>query len=149
MAVVMILVLLVLQFLCGAGILRHAGIRLPAVLFVAVALLSGLAIASLVPFVLQLCFIPITFFTVFPVLVVVSVLLNLKYGVLLAELRQIAKTQLAIRVSEIPFLLVIFFLVMVSIWRCFYLPPTPRDLTSGPEAIAEYTVAEKTMANSV
>jgi hypothetical protein len=34
-------------------------------------------------------------------------------------------------------------------WRCFYFPPTPRDLTSGAEAIAEYTVREHTMINSV
>jgi hypothetical protein len=41
------------------------------------------------------------------------------------------------------------FIVFVSVWRCYYYPPFPRDLTSGAEVIAEYTVKEKTMNNSV
>jgi len=40
-------------------------------------------------------------------------------------------------------------MVFVSAWRCYYYPPTPRDLTSGAEVIAEYAVKEKTMINSV
>jgi hypothetical protein len=44
---------------------------------------------------------------------------------------------------------VISFIVFISAWRCYYFPPTPRDLTSGPEVIAEYTVKEKNMINSV
>ncbi len=36
----------------------------------------------------------------------------------------------------------------VSVWRCYYLPPTSRDALSGPEAIAEYAVREHTMINS-
>jgi len=45
--------------------------------------------------------------------------------------------------------LLISFMVFVSVWRCYYYPPTPRDLTSGPEVISEYAVKEKTMINSV
>jgi hypothetical protein len=40
-------------------------------------------------------------------------------------------------------------MIFVSVWRCYYYPPTPRDLTSGAEVIAEYAVKEKTMINSV
>lgn len=50
---------------------------------------------------------------------------------------------------EIPFLLAIGFIIFVSAWRCFYYPPTPNDVTTGAEAIAEFTVREKTMLNSV
>ena len=53
-----------------------------------------------------------------------------------------------IRLYEIPFLLVIGAIVLISVWRCFYLPPTPRDITSGTEALAEFAVREKTMINS-
>jgi len=38
---------------------------------------------------------------------------------------------------------------MLSVWHAFYNPPESRDLLSGPEVIAEYTVSEHTMINSV
>jgi hypothetical protein len=40
-------------------------------------------------------------------------------------------------------------MVFLSAWRCYYFPPSPRDLTSGAEVIAEYAIKEKTMINSV
>ncbi|WP_315821985.1 hypothetical protein [Paraflavitalea speifideaquila] len=61
----------------------------------------------------------------------------------------ISETRFRIKLYELPFLLVLAVIVMVSAWRCFYYPPSPRDLTSGAEVIAEYTVKEKTMVNSV
>ncbi|RYD56235.1 MAG: hypothetical protein EOP56_12950 [Sphingobacteriales bacterium] len=36
-----------------------------------------------------------------------------------------------------------------SVWRCFYYPPAARDILSGPEPLAEYTVREHKMINSV
>ena len=45
-------------------------------------------------------------------------------------------------------MLIITWLVFVSVWRCYYLPPTSRDALSGPEAIAEYAVREHTLINS-
>jgi hypothetical protein len=58
-------------------------------------------------------------------------------------------TRFKMAVYEIPVLVVLTIIVFVSVWRCFYFPPTPRDLTSGAEAIADYAVREKTMINSV
>ena len=49
---------------------------------------------------------------------------------------------------EMPFYIIIGFLVFVSVWRCYYLPPTSRDALSGPEAIAEFAFREHTMINS-
>jgi ABC-type proline/glycine betaine transport system permease subunit len=54
-----------------------------------------------------------------------------------------------LKLYEIPFVAVIAFMIFVSAWRCFYYPPTARDLTSGAEVIAEFAVKEKTMINSV
>jgi hypothetical protein len=44
---------------------------------------------------------------------------------------------------------VFLFLAAVSIWRCYYYPPSPRDLLTGPELLAEYAVKEHTMVSSV
>lgn len=39
--------------------------------------------------------------------------------------------------------------MLPSIWHCYYWPPNARDILSGPEAIAEFAVREKTLINSV
>ncbi len=54
-----------------------------------------------------------------------------------------------IRIYEVPFLFIIIVIIFVSVWRCYYYPPTPSDITTGAEAVAEYTVREHTMVNSV
>ncbi|WP_162915904.1 hypothetical protein [Paraflavitalea soli] len=102
------------------------------------------------PFLLQLLYIPLTCINIFIALVAACLLLNIKYKTGLAQLvRLVRESRFQIRLYEIPFLLVIVLVAAVSVWRCFYYPPTPRDLTSGAEVIAEYAVKEKTMINSV
>jgi hypothetical protein len=77
-------------------------------------------------------------------------LLNSKYKQSIYYLKKVwEQRSFHFRLYEIPFLLVVIALVLISIWRCYYWPPTPRDLTSGAEVIAEYTTKEKTMINSV
>ena len=142
------------HLLTGYGILRCFGLRLKKVYTVTLSFLLGIALASFVPFLLQLLYIPITGFTVFGSLTLAALLLNIptvirirKEG-LLATLRRLAPGPMRIRPYEITYWLAIGFLVFVSIWRCYYYPPTSRDALSGPEAIAEYTVREHTMVNS-
>jgi hypothetical protein len=53
------------------------------------------------------------------------------------------------KLYDLPAMVMITLIVFASAWRCYYYPPTPRDLTSGAEVIAEYAVREKTMINSV
>ncbi len=50
---------------------------------------------------------------------------------------------------EIPFFVVFLFIAATSVWRCFYLPVTPRDMLTGPELIAEFAVRERTMISSI
>src|SRR6201999_4239430 len=68
---------------------------------------------------------------------------------LVPSLRRIfSRTSFRLRLYELPYLLIIGFLVFVSVWRSYYEPPTSRDTLSGPEAIAEFAVREHTMINS-
>ncbi len=110
--------------------------------------LLGMAVCSVVPFLLQLCHIPLTAATVFTALGVACILLNLRLTQGLVLLRE-NRSRIRLRLYELPFLLIILFILFVSIWRCGYFPPLPRDMTSGSEAIAEYAVKEHTMINSV
>jgi hypothetical protein len=52
-------------------------------------------------------------------------------------------------IYEVPFLIIFLLHLLVSVWRCFYLPPTARDMLSGPEVLAEFAVREGTMLSSV
>ncbi|MFL5809251.1 MAG: hypothetical protein ACJ749_06990, partial [Flavisolibacter sp.] len=125
-------------------------LRLKSSLFFPLCLLTGVGIFSLLPFFLQLCFIPLTKVNIFIAIAVCAILVNIRADKSLQLLKlKWQEANMRIRLYEIPFIVVIAFLVFVSVWRCFYFPPTPRDLTSGAEVIADYAVKEKTMINSV
>lgn len=146
----MILLLTLAQFAIGFGILGLLRLQFRPWLFIPVAVILGMGIFSLVPFVLQLIHIPLTTLSVFGAIGMLAVLLNIgskKHWVSFAS--SVRALRLTTELYEIPFLLLTAFIVFVSVWRCYYFPPTPRDLTSGPEVIAEYAVKEKTMINSV
>jgi len=146
----MIILLGLLQFSAGFGILTLLKIYLQPAFCIAISVLIGIAIFSIVPFILQLIHVPLTSFTIYASIAIACILFNLNSRNKFFELLNTLKHyRFRLKLYEVPFLLLISFIVFVSIWRCFYLPPTPRDLTSGPEVIAEYTVKEKTMINSV
>jgi hypothetical protein len=146
----MLLLLTILQFIAGFGVATLFKISQKPALFLPLCLLVGIAVFSIVPFAMQLMFIPLSSFNIFLALVLVSAMLNIRYRAGMAELGKMLKGgRFTMRLYEVPFLLVIAVIVLISVWRCFYLPPTPRDLTSGAEVIAEYAVKEKTMVNSV
>ena len=148
------LLLLILYLLSGLGILQLFGLRLKPAYTITLSLLLGLAVASFLPFLLQLLYIPLTAFTVFGVLTLAAILLSIPtvMHVRRKGLPSLRATLIPARFQaqpyEIPFWVIIGFLIFVSVWRCYYLPPTSRDALSGPEAIAEYAFREHTLINS-
>jgi hypothetical protein len=149
-SVLILLLLTLLQFITGAGVVLLCRLSVKPGLFVPLALLSGIAVFSVIPFLLQLLYIPITAFSVFLSLVIACCLLNIKVKKNSASLKLLfSNTRFSLKIYELPCLLVIGFILCISVWRCFYFPPTPRDFTSGAEVIAEYAVREQTMINSV
>ena len=146
----MIILLGLLQFSAGFGILTLLKIYLKPAFCISLSVLIGIAVFAIVPFLLQLILIPLTSFTVYASIAIACILFNLNSRNKFVELLHTLKHyRFRFKLYELPFLLLLTFIVFVSIWRCYYLPPTPRDLTSGPEVIAEYSVKEKTMINSV
>lgn len=139
-----------LQFAIGFGIMTLLRILVKRGLFLPLCLLTGVAVFSLIPFLLQLLYIPISFGSVFGSLTFVMILVNLRLRQGIRRLRHDwQNARYSLKLYEIPALLVITAIVLISVWRCFYLPPTPRDLNSGAEAIAEFATHEGTMINSV
>src|ERR1700760_221934 len=127
------LLLLFFYLVAGYGILTLFRLQLKTAFMITLSLLLGVAVASLVPFLLQLLFIPLTPGVVFLALLLSALALNIptvrrirREG--FAAVRQSFRpAPFRIRPYEIPFLAVIGFMVLVSIWRCYYFPPTSRD----------------------
>jgi hypothetical protein len=146
--------LLLCYLVTGYGLITLFGLRLRTAYMITLSLLLGVAVASFLPFLLQLLNIQLTAVTVFASLLAAALAFNIP------TLRLIRKEGWAnvrrtfdfkpfrILPYEIPYLVIFGFIVFVSIWRCYYLPPTSRDALSGPEAIAEFAVREHTMINS-
>lgn len=149
-SILVALLLTIAQWFAGFGVLTLFKLRLKPALFLPLCVLAGIAIFSVVPFLLELLHISITPLNVFTSLGVVCIVLNMRFRPGIRALREMVPgSAFRIRLYEIPFLLLIAFIVFVSAWRCFYYPPTPADVTSGAEVIAEYTLREQTMINSV
>jgi len=150
MNIVALLLLTLLQFISGIGVLALFNISLRNGLKIPLALLLGVAVSSFVPFVLQLLYVPLTAFSVFSALVMTALLLNINMARTAEQWAAMFRNiRFTLKLYELPFILLITAIVLISVWRCYYLPPTPRDLTSGPEVLAEYAVREHTMINSV
>ena len=145
-----ILLLTLFQFLIGFGVLSLLKLSLKIPITISLSILTGVAAMSFLPFFLQLMFIPLTAQAVFFSIGVLCILLNLKsFAAFRQFISEVRQSKFVIRIYEIPSLVIIAFIIWVSVWRCFYLPPLSRDFTSGAEAIATYTITEKTMINSV
>src|SRR5215211_5091159 len=131
-SILMILLLTLLQFMAGFGLLTLFNIRLKPGMSASLSVLMGIAVFSFITFLLQLFYLPLTSTNIFAALIISSLLLNIKFKTGIARLNGLIKeTNFNIRLYELPFLLVIAFIIFVSIWRCFYFPPTSRDVTSG------------------
>lgn len=119
---------------------------------IALSILLGVGITSLVLLIPVFLRMSLTGTSFAIVLAITFVLANIStFRSKFANYKNLFTTQLfkTIRFYEIPGLAVIAFLFFISAWRCFYLPPYSRDLTSGPEVIAEYAVREHKIDNSV
>jgi hypothetical protein len=154
MAFVLYLLLLLFYLVSGYGVLSLFRLRLKTSYTITLSLLVGVAVASFVPFLMQLLFIPLTPAAIFLALLLAALVLNIptilrirREGFSVVR-RSFAPKPFRVFPYEIPFLAIFVFFAAVSIWRCYYLPPTSRDALSGPEAIAEFAVREHTMINS-
>ncbi len=135
------------HFFSGKGILRLFRMELPVFQQVCLALMIGVPIISFAPCFVQLMGYPIVMNTMIVATCIVTLVCSLP---LLFPLRRPRMIIWEIpKLYEVPFLVIIIGLLIISAWRAWYLPPTARDVLSGPELLAEYAVKEKNMISSV
>ncbi|MFI5195923.1 MAG: hypothetical protein ACHQD8_02445 [Chitinophagales bacterium] len=139
--------LLITHYLSGSGCLRLFRLELKPVPLFCLSMMAGVPLLSFAPCILQLLNIPIDSasvyisIAVFTALFCIPLLINFK----LPKFKKMTLPE----IYEWPFIFIIMLLIVISVWRCFYLPPYARDMLSGPELLAEFAVREKTMVSSV
>ncbi len=139
--------LILAHFISGRGILQLFRLQLKPVQLVCLSVVLGVPLVSLAPCFIQLAHIPITFTSVFAGVAVVTLLCSIP--LLVGFKRPVLGKIEWPGIYELPFLLVCLGMVVLSVWRCYYYPPTARDMLAGPELLAEFAVREKTMVSSV
>jgi hypothetical protein len=144
------LFLLLAHYFTGKGILSLFGIQLKRIMHIALSCIVGVAVLSMIPVLLQAFFIPITFGSLLLGIIIITLLLNIRTLKNWKKWKKISWNLIpTFRVYEWPFMILFAIIMFASIWRTFYYPPVARDMLSGPEAIAEYTLKEHTLINSV
>ncbi|HMG83799.1 MAG TPA: hypothetical protein VK559_12235 [Ferruginibacter sp.] len=138
-----------IQFIIGLGILSCLNIRGKSFMRIALCILTGLMIFAIIPYFLQIIHLPITAANIAILITLAAVIANSQFKKSWRYLKDIIANIKLPKLYEIPFFLIIGFIFLMGAWRCYYEAPVSRDLTSGSEAIAEYTVKENTMINSV
>lgn len=146
-----LILLLLLHFITGYGIVHLFSIKLKPLPLAALSTIVGILVASFVPFLLQLCYIPVTTRNILVLWLLLALVLNLKT---LLQLRRGIRPKPGrllpkIKLYELPAILMLTFIISVGAWRGYYYPSYTRDGMSGPEAISEYAVKEHTLINSV
>jgi len=134
-------------FVIGRGIIRLLKIDNDFRITLPVSFILGVGIIALLPFLLELFYIAITPRHLF---LTISLITGLTLIPLITGRRHLRRPSFALpRLYDLPFLFVAGIIIFISIWRCYYNPVMPRDMLSGPEVIAAYTLKEHTMVNSV
>jgi len=149
MSFLLLILLTIVQGLMGFGLITLVRLRLRTALLVPLAVICGIGVCSLLPFLLQLAYIPLTALNIALAICISTVLLNLRFRTGVARLRRQPPINISFALYDLAYGLVALVLIVLSVWRSYSLPPFPRDLTSGAEVIAEYAVKEKTLINSV
>jgi cbb3-type cytochrome oxidase subunit 3 len=139
--------LLIAHYITGKGVLKLFKIETGQTEQFCLALITGIPLVSFGPCVLQILKIPITGTSAATITAIIGAICSIP---LFINFKKPVLPKLKLpKLYELPALSVCILLILFSIWRCFYFPPYSRDVLSGPELIAEYTVSEHTMINSV
>ena len=144
------MVTICIQFLIGFGFLRQFKISLSKTQIASLSILCGLAVSTVILFFMGVVHIPIRFlhFTLTSIAVAVGMNWNFKSG--LSDLKAlITFRKLRLPPYEFVTLVIVVYLVFISVWRCFYLPVSPRDAIVGFDLVAKAAVEEQRIDSSL
>lgn len=142
--------LVVLNLLCGHALLSLFKIRhINFLQRISLSILLGLGLSSFIPMLLEILGIAITASSVLAGQFILSVLpVCLSFRLIFKDIKQIQLRTASIKVYDILAVACIVLLLYTGAYKCYFWPPTPRDLTSGAEGLAEFAVKEGHIMNS-
>ncbi len=143
--------LIIAHFVCGRGVMQLFRVQFKPLQTFCLSVIVGIPIISFGPCVLQLMKVPLTKESI---TAVVWVSMAICCVPLLLHVIKNYKNFTAPKIKlpelyELPFFFVFGILLGVSVWRCYYYPPTAADMINGPELLAKYAVQDKNMISSV
>ena len=142
--------ILFLQVPIGLGLLRILRIRLSTPQQIALGVLVGLPLSSLVVLLLDIAGIRITLLSVLLGFTGVAVALNWpRRGRLRREPPAPQAPQPGLKICEWPFIAFFIGIAAISVWRAFYLPVTLRDAILGLDLVAKYAVEQGTLRSTI
>lgn len=142
--------LLLAHFITGRGLLQLLQVKVRLLFMVCLSFISGTAIASFIPFFLELAHQDITPTSVGAGLAVVTVLFSIPWLLKFKQWRYPTMADVNLpEIYEWPFFAIFGYLIFLSVWRCYFYPPNARDMLSGPEVMAELALKEKHIINSL
>lgn len=142
--------ILIAQFLSGRGLLAMFHIKQKPVVSFLLSMITGIVLLSQIPFLLQLCHLPITTTNVgIGILIMVAAMTITTYkrydfGLLKQKL-SLKRPKL----YDLIFIVTFIVLMLPSVWYSYFYPPFARDMLSGPEPLAAFAVKEHTLINSI
>ncbi len=146
-----LLFLILAQFFTGRGLLGMFNIKLKPIILFFVSEMIGVVMFSFIPMIIEFAHVPITKTSVLTSICITTVLFAIipfkRYDFSVLKPANIKFTTPKLYELLMVFLLV--FLMIPSLWRGFLYPAYSRDVLSGPEALAEYTLKEHSLDNSV
>jgi hypothetical protein len=139
--------LLFAHYFTGKGALRLIGVRLDPIADFCFSMIVGVPLLSFAPCIVQLLNIRLTIKSISIAVLVFTLIFSIPSVIKFRRPRfqKVAWPKL----YEWPFILVFLYFILLSVWRCFYMPPFSRDMLAGPELLAEFAVREKNMISSV
>lgn len=144
------IVFILVFLLTGTGLLAQFEAVKRRTQFIGAAVLLGMGVSTLVVYLLELLHIKLTFGSVLGANLATMLLANIGYKKTLRALREVIFTKtFSLKLYELPFIGFAGYLVLISVWRAYYLPVTPVDTLVGMDLMAKYAAQEGHLVSSV
>src|SRR5262245_1219784 len=123
--------LLLAHYITGRGVLKLFNLELTDLSRFCLSMIVSLPVLSLVPCALQLLEMHLNAARIYHGISIMTALFAVPLFVKFKK-PQLPKLTLP-RLYELPFIAAFICLLLISVWRCYYYPPTARDMLAGPE----------------
>jgi hypothetical protein len=152
MPILTFILLFLFHFLTGFSVISLFKIKHPFWASLFLSEIVGIGVQSFLPLILMFAKIPLSATNMFGINIIFTLLfLALGYKQIIASVSSwdFKGMYQQIKLYEIPFICILGYILLIAVWRSFYVPSYSRDFLSGPEAIADYITKEHTYTNSL